>query len=384
MMITIGDILKESPFKQYDLLAGHTGITNEVRHVSVFETGPEQNDDVSPRTKVFYLTSLYYQRNDAQSMIQYLQRIDQFKASGLCVIDDYITEFPNEVIGFCNARAIPLLLVDHDIPYADMISAVMELLILSQQKKIAENKLKALENSSLNSIEVKEVLKDLNPLFKPQVTVLYTTPSTGSAWKGTTVDPFIDSVNDTSVNFACEYKRGILIILSHNEISARRYQKMLDTALKTIDQLLPQAKTGVSNDLLLSETGQAVSQAITCVQIHQNDGANQHIFYQNLGLLRLLASFLGNKELDCFYNETIQLVLDYDLQFHTHLFETLQSFIKDNCSYTAAAKDLAVHENTIRYRIDKIRELLGFSDSSMEMFHTLDVALKIHVLKHTL
>lgn len=387
MNITVKDILQHHPFQTYELLAGQSGLSNQVRHISVYETGPDQNSEVLLREKVFYLTSLYYQKDNTGAMLQYLQEIYDLKASGLCVIDDYIQTFPPEVIQFCNEHSLPLLLMDHNIPYADMISSVMEQIILAQQKKITENKLKLLESSTLSPSEALEIVKDLNPHFKPRLTAFYILPPGKDSFHEDQSSTFIEKANEISSHFACHYKRGILLLCSHPETSALRYDNMISGIIAQIERNLADPFIGISSDVLLEDCGISISQAIISVQIHGNKDLQdmQHcIYYKNLGLFKLLVSFLGSKSLQQFYEETVQQLLNYDAQYRTHLFETLQIFLKNDCSYTAAAREMFVHDNTIRYRIERIKEVLEFPGSDMELFHTLDVACKIHRLKHVL
>ena len=384
MNITVKEILQHEPFRPYTPVAGLTGLTNEVRHVSVYETEPDQNNEVFPRAKVFYLTSLYYQKDSTEAMLHYLQTICDLKASGLCVIDDYIQTFPEEVLRFCDEHALPLLLVNHNIPYADMISAVMEQIILAQQKKITENKLKLLESSSLSPTESMETIRDLNPHFRPQLTTFYLLAADSRTFDAGAASAFIEKINETPSHFACHYKKGILLLCSHPEIGALRYENLVSGIITQIETLLPGGIIGISEDLLLEDCGKSISQAITAVQIFRRESApDSHnlIYYRDLGLYKLLVSFLGSNALRQFYEETVQQILDYDLQYRSHLFSTLEIFLKNDCSYTAAAKEMFVHENTIRYRMERIKEVLDFRGSDMDLFHTLDVACKIHRLK---
>lgn len=52
-------------------------------------------------------------------------------------------------------------------------------------------------------------------------------------------------------------------------------------------------------------------------------------------------------------------LFDYDVENDTDLLETLKLLLETNFNYTTTAADLFVHANTVRYRSDKIEQLLA-------------------------
>lgn len=384
MKVTVKDVIKSETFKDQNIVAGETGLSNEVKYISVLETEPEQNNDVLRRTEVLYITSLYYQRENTAAILRYFNMAKSLKASGVCVIDDYIQSFPDEIIKFCNNNKLPLILVNHNIPYADMISSVMELIILSQQEKFLENRIKALEKGHLTRMETREIIQELNPHFKPNITAFFATFPDNCSMTSNKRDNFIQFINNNPSYFACYYKDGILILCSYNQLSEIKYDNLLNTVLHNIRSFLPNATTGISKNMLLDECGEAISQAVVSTQLYTTSTLPKFIRYDDLGVIRLLYSFLGSKELEAFYKETIGLILEYDNKYNSDFFITVQCFIKNDCNYKISSRELSVHENTVRYRIERIRQLLNFHGTDMELFHTLSVAYKVFLLKNNL
>lgn len=384
MKVTIKDVLGSSAFKNQHLLAGETGLDNEVKYISVLETEPEQNNDVFRRTEVLYITSMYYQKDSTNEMIRYFDHIKKLKASGVCVIDDYVQSFPPEITDFCDKNKLPLILVDHNVPYADMISSVMELIILSQQEKIMENRIKALEKGNLSRIEARETMQELNPHFKSNITAFFVVFSDKYSISIHKRDEFIRFMNDNLFYFACPYKGGILVLCSYNQFSDIKYEKLIHSILNHIRRFFPDTTIGISKDLLLDECGEAISQAVVSTQIYRVSELPKCIHYDDLGVIKLLYSFMGSKELENFYKETIDAILKYDAQYNSDLFMTLESFLENDCNYKISSRELSVHENTVRYRMERIRQILNFHGTDMELFHTLSVAYKIFLLKNNI
>jgi DNA-binding PucR family transcriptional regulator len=52
-------------------------------------------------------------------------------------------------------------------------------------------------------------------------------------------------------------------------------------------------------------------------------------------------------------------LIDYDDRKDSELVATLSGYLECGGSYDGAAKALSVHRSTLRYRLDRIREVLG-------------------------
>ena len=50
--------------------------------------------------------------------------------------------------------------------------------------------------------------------------------------------------------------------------------------------------------------------------------------------------------------------------------------------YKETAVSMFVHENTIRYRINRLKEMIPYGKSDMDFYETISVTAKIHKLKH--
>jgi DNA-binding PucR family transcriptional regulator len=81
-------------------------------------------------------------------------------------------------------------------------------------------------------------------------------------------------------------------------------------------------------------------------------------------------------ELERFYAETIQPLADYDEQYETELVTTVEAYLDNDGNVAATAKQLFTHRHTIRYRLERVRELCGHDVSSTEGREKLGLGLK--------
>jgi purine catabolism regulator len=80
-------------------------------------------------------------------------------------------------------------------------------------------------------------------------------------------------------------------------------------------------------------------------------------FYGDIGLFRLFHYVENLFILEDFVTEKLGKVFEYDKRKNTNLIETLRYYIKNNTNVQKASEDMFVHYNTMRYRINKLKEL---------------------------
>lgn len=104
--------------------------------------------------------------------------------------------------------------------------------------------------------------------------------------------------------------------------------------------------------------------------------------YEDLGILRIISP-TESSSIERFCEDTIGAVLAYDKQNGTALIETLRVFLEQNQNLAQAAKALNIHYNTLRYRLDRIRELLGDALDHPQRRLAVEVALHLISLPST-
>lgn len=101
-------------------------------------------------------------------------------------------------------------------------------------------------------------------------------------------------------------------------------------------------------------------------------------FVQNFKRMGLFTSLFrqSSGELADFCQQTIGPLQEYDRMFNTRLIETLRALLEEDFNWTRTAARLYVHVNTLRYRYEKIRQLLDM-DESLAMRADLFAAVRV-------
>ena len=119
------------------------------------------------------------------------------------------------------------------------------------------------------------------------------------------------------------------------------------------------------------------SEALLAVNVGEATGVHV-LAYEDSGAYRLLlpASSEDAVELKRFYAETIAPLVEYDEQYSTELLGTVEAYLESDGAMVATAERLFTHRHTVRYRLDRVRELTGHSLGSSEGRERLSLGLK--------
>jgi sugar diacid utilization regulator len=117
----------------------------------------------------------------------------------------------------------------------------------------------------------------------------------------------------------------------------------------------------------------AGNEARLAVNVGEAEGRSL-LAFEETGSYRLLLPAMSEdpRELERFYEETIAPLAAYDEQ----LVATVEAYLDNDGNVAATAKQLFTHRHTIRYRLERVRELCGHDVSATEGREKLGLGLK--------
>ncbi|GAB3354746.1 MULTISPECIES: helix-turn-helix domain-containing protein [Amycolatopsis] len=98
--------------------------------------------------------------------------------------------------------------------------------------------------------------------------------------------------------------------------------------------------------------------------------------YSKLGVFRILATVPDLDELEVFVREWLGCLLDYDALRGSELVHTLTQYLEHGGNYDATAAELSVHRSTLKYRLQRIRELTGLELNDPDVHFNLQLATR--------
>ena len=121
----------------------------------------------------------------------------------------------------------------------------------------------------------------------------------------------------------------------------------------------------------------AGAEALLAVNVAEARGESA-IAFEDTGAYRLLLPAMSEDpgELRRFYDETVAPLVAYDDQYDTELVHTLETFLDADGNVAQTAQRLFTHRHTVRYRLDRVRELSGLDVGSTDGRERLGLGLK--------
>jgi hypothetical protein len=100
--------------------------------------------------------------------------------------------------------------------------------------------------------------------------------------------------------------------------------------------------------------------------------------FEDTGAYRLLLPAMSEDpaELERFYQETLAPLAAYDEQYETELVTTVETYLENDGNVAQTAGHLFTHRHTVRYRLERVKELTGHDIGSSEGREKLSLGLK--------
>ncbi len=145
--------------------------------------------------------------------------------------------------------------------------------------------------------------------------------------------------------------------------------------------MLPHVYVGVSDPTPLKNIKLAFTQSAHAANYLLSMKSDEPFCqYSDLGILKFFMDNEGKLDeniLHEIYNTYIMPLRKHDEAYHTELLDTLDLYIKNNCSKTETEKQLFIHKNTLRARFATINKTLNCDIDNVEDLFKIQLALKL-------
>ncbi|MGI8558503.1 MAG: PucR family transcriptional regulator [Solirubrobacteraceae bacterium] len=170
----------------------------------------------------------------------------------------------------------------------------------------------------------------------------------------------------------------LLLIPGADEPAAAR---IAEAVLRELEAGLPGyalalGRSRVAEDPL--DLARAADEALLAANVAGGDPEHPMLAFEQTGAYRLLLGAMSENpaELQRFYAETLEPLVAYDEQYETDLVATVSAFLEADGNVAGTAQRLFTHRHTIRYRLERVRELSGLDVGSSDGREKLSLGLK--------
>ena len=154
-----------------------------------------------------------------------------------------------------------------------------------------------------------------------------------------------------------------------------------DALLRELQAGLPGHAFAVGRSRVASDPAdlhRAAAEALLAANVVEGDPARPVQAFEDTGAYRLLLSAMSEDpaELQRFYAETVEPLVAYDDQYETELVLTVEAFLDADGNVAGTAQKLFTHRHTVRYRLERVKELCGLDVGSTDGREKLSLGLK--------
>jgi len=174
-----------------------------------------------------------------------------------------------------------------------------------------------------------------------------------------------------------EARELVIVVPGHERDPGKR---TMEAVMKELEDGLSGFAVGVALSRFASDPTdlhRSGAEALLAANVAEARGESQ-ITFEETGAYRLLLPAMSQdpSELQRFHDETVAALVTYDDQYETELLRTLETFLDADGNVAKTAERLFTHRHTIRYRLDRVRELSGLDVGSTDGRERLSLGLK--------
>lgn len=178
---------------------------------------------------------------------------------------------------------------------------------------------------------------------------------------------------------------SVLALLPIERIGEERLREILQEVVQKVQNYNDRSlKAGVGGAFeYLEEAKLSRKQAAGALKIAAGCGAEESVFfYKDQGIYTFISQISDGRYLDEFVETQIGRLVQADSLNGGSLCETLECYLNHNCNAKQTAEAMFLHRNTLNYRLNKIRELLGHSFEELDDCLMLKLAFAIRTYRN--
>lgn len=310
--------------------------------------------------------------SSTEKLKELVEALLQSHAAGLIInTGEYIDIVPKEIIQMCDDNNFPLLTVPWEIVLAEMIKDITARVFFQgiADERIQDAFIRAIKEPDNQENYRTELLPYFDVDGDFQIALLTTDEldamdTVERKRLGYRMQLYLENISHNGCFFY--YDSNFVLVM--NDVSHKDMTEIIEGMVQRAKLRMTNAQlyvgvgschTDISNlSLCYARAKAAVKRAFS--------QKKDLLYYEDMGMYRLLYAVNDNLLLEEMATEPLQLLDEYDKKHNSNYVETLELYLKYNGSIQAVSDAMYTHRNTVIYRINNIKKILGQSLESPE------------------
>lgn len=382
MAITVKNLMELPSLQEFRLTAGEAGLENVVEKTGIvdyeFVDGFPIDEEVAFERNSFVISSLLFAKDDEEALLRAVRSLCKYGVSALGIKTVFYKEVPEIVKAAADEEGFPIFLFDKAF-FEDVIAELRHAIQSDQLLGFERERLMRLYREELSPKEVKQLGFELHPTLRRWVKAYYCgSERSYSDWDLSRIlSGFARNTARKQETAAFYFESGFLFLVSEESGEAGRFELQFADALHYAGLAAEDFVIGESGTHLMeTELHLSIREAV-CAQRGAVLKEVPKLGIPELGVLRVLLWKDNDSVLKRYASEYLKPISGSEQDGNAEFLNTAIFYVRTGGSIPETAKLLFVHDNTVRYRIGRIRERLNPGAGDYEFFQNLSAAVWI-------
>ncbi len=287
-----------------------------------------------------------------------IDSINQVHAGGLIVSLRHGQMFSREIINYCNSIHFPLFSATWETPYVDIMRKFSEILIKNEQNET--NLVAALKNAIyypengelyLNHFEMNGYFRDMS--YTIVILSCFTYDTEHGNEKLEQLHDLLRRILRKSVIYE---EKGRLIVLTAGYLISRLKEEFYKICKDDSNVYV-----GIGTvERRIMDIHHSYENAYTAYELTKTTIPKNLLCYDEMGIYKILADVKEPEIYPDFVEEVLGALIQYDKKNGTNYMYILNIFFDNDCSILNASRALYCHKNTLNYKMNAIKDILGY------------------------
>jgi len=368
----VRDLLRLDDFRSFRLIAGDKGIDNFVIRGGIIDYETPSLLKSQEIESEFLFSNLPMIKDQPDKILDYVLALIDKRVACFAIKTSLFKEIPAEVIDAANNNDFPLFMFD-DLYLDKLVLSIDQSINKERQLKDSIKIFESIRKNSNYPDLVKLEVDKLHRHFLKSYRI-YKLKKKADDLRDISVDFMSKMLGESS--FVLPIKNDVLIVFTsddvHIDVKALKYR---------IGEELDNFYIGVSRQTSdFGFMGQLIYETEIALKYLQVAKKNI-VSYEDIGIYQILIPSLELPVQSMYYEEIIRSIEDYDSIHQSDLLGTAKAYVKADGNIKETASMLFQHENTIRFRIRKLKEVTHFDENEGVKYETLALAIHLNEIK---
>lgn len=368
-MLNVLDVLSLPLFSDFRLMTNSSGLYNEISDAKLYEDLGEKSIPDLYKKGVFIILSPSILREHPKNSMEIMIALLERQPAAICIKDVQFGSLPAELIQRADALHVPIFFFT-DTFLDEILYTIKNALTPHEINTLNVSRMAKILYEPLTENQIEYMAREINPLFYKNVICAFCIPRNQDNIPNETsllFEQYLHTSHATQKQGKYAYSllkwpRGIGFLYT----SGARTEDMRTRLLEKLKQSgidLSNVSIGISNPYSeLRNLKKAFHEALHA-GIDALVSGNEMKDYESVGLVGFLAPFRNDEWTDIYYNNLYNRLYSYDKANESNLMQTLLAYVRNGGNIAKTAEVTFQHSNTIRYRLEKIKSVLGIQEA---------------------